>query len=132
MVVIEEKSVLHDDFEVYHSSAYKKKLKRIEKLKNRSNRKDLMSAKRPVGTRFFLTNVRLDITKDDVEEHLFDYFNWLPNIYIRRCRIKQNKFASFILIVYDEEEIDPRIFIEFLWPAKFKSFFAPNNRCYHD
>ena len=91
-----------------------------------------MSAKRPVGTRFVLTNVRLDITEDDVEEHLFKHFNWLENVYIRRCRLKHDKFASFILIVPDEEEIDPRIFEEFLWPGKIKCFFAPNNRRYQD
>ena len=131
-VVIEEKSVLHDGFEVYHSSAHKKRLKRMEKLRNRSVRKDLESAKRPVGTRFVLTNVRPDLTEEDVEEHLFKYFNWLHNVYVRRCQLKHDKFASFILIIYDDDEIDPAIFEEFKWPGRIKCFFAPNNRRYRD
>ena len=55
--VYEEKSVLHDDFEVYHSTAYKKKIKRIEKLKNERENKGLIPAKRQIGTRFALTNI---------------------------------------------------------------------------
>ena len=129
-VRIEDKSILHDGFEVYHSTAYKKRLKRMEKLNSRMEKKDLISAKRPVGTRFILTNVSLDITEEDVEDHLFKDFEWLSNVYIRRCRLKHDKFASFVFIVYEEEEVDPKIFENHRWPGRIRCFFSPNDRGY--
>ena len=38
--VIEEKSVYHDDFQVYRSTAYKKKIKWLGKLKNNKDNKN--------------------------------------------------------------------------------------------
>ena len=52
----------------------------MEKLNSRMEKKDLISAKRPVGTRFILKNVSLDITEEDVEDHLFRDFEWLSNV----------------------------------------------------
>ena len=50
--MIEENSVTEDGFQIYHSTAYKKKMKRLEKLENEG---ELESMKRKIVTRFLLT-----------------------------------------------------------------------------
>ena len=123
--VYEEKSVLHDDFEVYHSTAYKKKMKRIEKLKNERENKGLIPAKRQIGTRFALTNVRVDLIDQDIERYLLENFDSLYNVYVRKCPLKSDKYASFIFIVYADEEVDPEPFQNHNWPGRVRCFFAP-------
>ena len=137
-VRIEEKSVHHDGFEVYHSTSYKKKQKRIErnkrleKLKNRNARKDLMAAKRPIGTRFVLTNADLEITDEDVEEYIYDHFKWVDDVYVRKCQLKHSKWSSFVFIIYDDEEVDRRIFEEHTWPGRIRCFFEPPKKRYYN
>ena len=127
-MIIEEKSIVHDGFEVFHSTAYKKKMKRIEKLKNKRENKGLVPAKRLVGTRFALTNVQIDLIDEDIECYLLENFDCVNEIYVRKCPPKHDKYACFVFIVYAEEEVDAEIFENHDWPGRVRCFFAPNNR----
>ena len=129
--VYEEKSVLHDGMEVFHSTAYKKKMKRIEKLKNQRENKGLIPAKSQSGTRFALTNARIDLIDEDVELYLLENFLY-DNIYVRKCLLKNDKYASFIFIIYSDEEVDRKIFTGHNWPGRVKCYFAPNDKKAND
>ena len=81
--VIEENAIYQDDFQVYHSVAYKKKMKRLEKLK-KSNTKNLASMKDVIATRFVLTKVTPEMTEDDVECYLLEHFDVINEVYVRK------------------------------------------------
>lgn len=51
---LEESSICEDGFQIFHFSAYKKKMKRLEKLKQK-NTEELESMKKTVVSRFLLT-----------------------------------------------------------------------------
>ena len=57
-------------------------MKRIEKLKNQRENKGLIPAKIPTGTRFALTNARIDLIDEDVECYLLENFESLSNVYV--------------------------------------------------
>ena len=54
-VELEQEATYEDDMEVYRSTAYKKKIKRLQKLQERTNKGVLDSAKKEISTRFVIT-----------------------------------------------------------------------------
>ena len=99
-------------------------MKRIEKLKNQRENKGLISAKREIGTRFALTNCQIDLIDEDVECYLLENFEFMTKVFVRKCELKNDRYASFIFIVYADEEIDPYIFENYDWPCRVRCFFA--------
>ena len=125
--VIEEKSVTEDGFQVYHSSAYKKKMKRLEKLKNEDV---LVSMKRKIATRFLLTKVSPHLSEKSVEAYILQHFD-INEVYVRKNPMKFPYYCSFIFITNSDEEIDIDEYEQHNWPGEIKCFFAPrdqNNR----
>ena len=129
--VIEEKSIYHDDFQVYHSSAYKRKMKRLEKLRNDENNKGLKSAKSKVKTRFILTKLAPESTEEEVELELLDYFEDFEEVYVRKTQMKKHtRYSTFVFIVTSENELDVEAIENSDWPGEVRCFFAPNNERY--
>ena len=129
--VIEEKSIYHDDFQVYHSSAYKRKMKRLEKLRNYENNKGLKSAKSKVKTRFILTKLAPESTEEEVELELLDYFEDFEEVYVRKTQMKKHtRYSTFVFIVTSENELDVEAIENSDWPGEVRCFFAPNNERY--
>ena len=124
--VIEENAVYQDDFQVYHSVAYKKKMKRLEKLK-KSNTKNLASMKDVIATRFVLTKVTPEMTEDDVECYLLEHFDVINEVYVRKNPMKKhNHYCTFVFIINSDEEIDIGEVVNHEWPGKVTCFFTPN------
>ena len=96
--VIEEQSVCEDGFQVYHSSTYKKKMKRLEKLENEQI---LDSMKRKIATRFLLTKVKPNMTKESVEAYILQNFD-IDEVYVRKNPMKFPYYSSFIFITITE------------------------------
>ena len=63
---------LQEDFQVYRSSAQKKKMKRLQKLKANDNRRGIRAAKLKIKTRFVLTKVESDTKEEEIELELLD------------------------------------------------------------
>ena len=72
-VVLEQEAIFEDDMEVYRSTAYKKKMKRLQKLQERTNKRGLESAKNIFSTRFVLTKVDPDLTVEDIEYYILNF-----------------------------------------------------------
>ena len=127
-VVLEQEATYEDDFEVYRSTAYKKKVKRLEKLKERTNQKELGSAKNSISTRFVLTSVEPEQTVEDVEFYLLENFEEINYGYVRKNPMTHDQYATFIFIINSENEIDVRMIEDHAWPGRVKCFFSPNER----
>ena len=127
-VVLEQEATYEDDFEVYRSTAYKKKVKRLEKLKERTNQKELGSAKNSISTRFVLTRVEPEQTVEDVEFYLLENFEEINDVYVRKNPMTHDKYATFVFIISSENEIDVRMIEDHDWPGRVKCFFSPNER----
>ena len=106
-------------------------MKRIEKLKNQRENKGLIPAKSQSGTRFALTNARIDLIDEDIECYLLENFHY-DNIYVRKCLLKNDRYASFIFIIYSDEEVDRKVFLNHVWPGRVKCYFAPNDKKAND
>ena len=100
--MIEENSVTEDGFQIYHSTAYKKKMKRLEKLENEG---ELESMKRKIVTRFLLTKCKPDMTKKKVEKYILRNFN-VDEVFVRKNPMKFPYYSSFIFIINSEDELD--------------------------
>ena len=127
-VVLEQEATYEDDMEVYRSTAYKKKMKRLQKLQERSNKKELDSAKNLISTRFVLTKVEPDQTVEDVELYLLKIFEEISDVYVRKNPMAHDKYATFIFIIHSENEIDVEMIEDHNWPGSVKCFFSPNER----
>ena len=131
--VIEEKSVYHDDFQVYHSSAYKRKMKRLEKLRQNENNRGIQPAKSKVKTRFIFTKLNPESTEEDVELELLDFFEEFEEVYVRKTQMKKHsRYASFVFIVTSENELDVQAIENANWPGQVRCFFAPNQQRYRN
>ena len=125
--IIEENQIYKDDFQVYRSVAYKKKIKRLEKLKKKSSGKGLTSMKEKIATRFVLTKVDVNEQEDYVEEYLLENFDEINEVHVRKNEMRRhNHYASFVFIVYSEEEIDIDMILNHDWPGKILCFHSPN------
>ena len=125
--VIEEKAVYEDGYQVYHSVAHKKKMKRLEKLK-KSKTRDLASMKEIVATRFVLTKVMPEMAEEDVERYLLENFDEIKEVYIRKNDMrKHNYYSTFVFIVNSQEEIEIDEIVNHNWPGKVMCFFTPND-----
>ena len=125
---MEQGATYEDDMEVYRSTAYKKKIKRLQKLQERKHKRALDSAKKQISTRFVLTKVEPDQTKEDVEEYLLENFEEIEDVYVRKNQMSHDKYATFIFIVHSDNEIDIRMIENLDWPGMVKCFFSPNER----
>ena len=124
-VSVEDKSVLHDNFEVYRSTAYKKKMKKLEKFKNIP--KPIKPAKVPVKTRFVLTNVDPETENEDIEYHILSNFDDVDEVYIRKNDQKRDtNYVSFVIIINSEYELNIRAFEQHRWGGHMRCFFAPH------
>ena len=124
--IMEESSIRENGFQVYHSSAYKKKMKRLEKLKQK-NTEELESMKRKVATRFLLTKAKPSMSEEAVECYILENFD-VDEVYVRKNAMKHPNYSSFIFIVNSDEELDTDEFEEHEWPGLLKCFFAPNEQ----
>ena len=127
-VVLEQEATYEDGFEVVRSTKYKKKMKRMEKLRERTNRRELESAKSSISTRFILTKVDIDLTEEDVESYLLENFEEISDVYVRKNQMTHDKYATFVFIIYTENEIDAKMIEDHDWPGRIKCFFSPNDR----
>ena len=109
-----------------YSSAYKKKLKRLEKLKQ-NNVEELASMKRKIATRFLLTRAKPNMTIEAVELYILENFD-VDEVYVRKNPMKYNNHSSFIFITNSDEELDVDDFEDHRWPGEIQCFFAPNER----
>ena len=82
--MFEEKSIIEDGFQIYHSSAYKKKMKRLEKLE-RQNVEELESMKRKISTRFLLTKAKPSMSEEAVEHYILRNFD-VDYVYVRKIQ----------------------------------------------
>ena len=121
--IIEENTICEDGFQVYHSSAYKKKMKRLEKLRQK-NTEELESMKRNIATRFLLTKAKPSMTENAVEKYILENFE-VDEVYVRKNQMKYPKYSSFIFIINSEEELDIGEFEQHQWPGLLRCFFAP-------
>lgn len=129
--VSEEKSVFHDDFQVYHSSAYKRKMKRLEKLRNNENNRGIQPAKPKVKTRFILTKLEPESTEEEVELDLLDFFEDFEEVYVRKAEMKKHsRYSTSVFIVTSENELDIQAIENAQWPGQIRCFFAPNHQRY--
>ena len=127
--VLEEKAVYHDDFQVYHSSAYKRKMKKIEELKNNVNNRGLKPAKTKVKTRFVLTKLDPESTREQVQLELLDFFEDFEEVYVRKVPMQRHsRYSTFVFIVTSENELNIRAIENADWPGEVRCFFAPNNQ----
>ena len=122
----EESSICEDGFQIFHSSAYKKKMKRLEKLKQK-NTVELESMKRKIATRFLLTKAKPSMSEEAVEQYILENFD-IDEVYVRKNQMKYDSYSSFIFIVNSDEELDTDEFEEHEWPGLLKCFFAPNKQ----
>ena len=109
-----------------YSSAYKKKLKRLEKLKQ-NNVEELASMKRKIATRFLLTRAKPNMTIEAVELYILENFD-VDEVYVRKNPMKYKNHSSFIFITNSDEELDVDDFEDHRWPGEIQCFFAPNER----
>ena len=126
--VLKEKSVYHDDFQVYRSSAYQKKVKRLEKLKENAKNKGLKSAKGKVKNRFIVTKAHPETTEEDVEIELMDEFiDVIEEIYVRKNpMVKHKYYSTFVVFITTNDPIDVRMIEDYTWPGDVCCFFVPN------
>ena len=124
--VIEESTVCEDGFKIFHSSAYKKKMKRLEKLKQK-NVEDLESMKRKIATRFLLTKAKPSMSEEAVERYILLHFD-VDEVYVRKNQMKFDNYSSFIFIINSDNELDIDEFEGHQWPGLLKCFFAPNKK----
>ena len=124
--VFEENMISEDGFQVYHSSAYKKKMKRLEKLKQK-NTEELESMKRKIATRFLLTKAKPSLSEDAVEKYILENFD-VDEVYVRKNHMKFSNYSSFIFIINSDEELNIREFEEHQWPGLLRCFFAPRDQ----
>ena len=103
-------------------SAYKKKLRRLQKLEDQ-NIEDLASIKKEITTRFLITRAKPSMTKESVERYILLNFN-IDAVYVRKCK----NLSNFIFIINSEEELDKDEFEHHEWPGEIRCFFAPNER----
>ena len=116
-----------EDLQVYHSSAYKKKMKRIQKLKENENLCGIRAAKLKIKTRFVLTKVVPDTTEEEIELDLLDWFEEFEEVYVRKNLMKKHtRYATFVVIITSENELDLETIENFKWPGEVRCFFAPN------
>ena len=124
--MIEENSIIEDGFQIYHSSAYKKKMKRLEKLEKK-NVEELESMKRQISTRFLLTKAKPSMSEEAVEQYILKNFD-VDFVYVRKNPMKFENYSSFIFIINSDEELNIRDFEHHAWPGLLKCFFAPNSK----
>ena len=103
-------------------SAYKKKLRRLQKLEDQ-NTEDLASIKKEITTRFLITRAKPSMTKESVERYILLNFD-IDAVYVRKCK----NLSNFIFIINSEEELDKDEFEQHQWPGEIRCFFAPNER----
>ena len=127
-VVYEQKATYEDDMEVYRSTAYKKKMKRLQKLQERTDKRDLVAAKNLISTRFVLTRVEPDLTVEDVEHYLLDNFEEISDVYVRKNPMSHERYATFIFIINSDHEIDVERIEDHNWPSRMKCFFSPADK----
>ena len=105
-----------------YSSAYKKKLRRLQKLEEQ-NTEELASMERKIATRFLLTRAKPSMTKESVEHYILLNFD-INEVYVRKCK----NHSNFIFITNSDEELDTEEFEHHEWPGEIRCFFAPNER----
>ena len=103
-------------------SAYKKKLRRLQKLEDQ-NTEDLVSIKKQITSRFLLTRANPNMTKESVERYILLNFD-IDSVYVRKCK----NHSNFIFIINSDEELDTEEFEHHEWPREILCFFAPNER----
>ena len=107
---------------------YKNKLSQIKMLKKQQGYKGLIPAKKEIGTRFTLTNLHIDLMDTDIMCYILEHFKSVINVYVRKCGLKNDRVASFVFIVYTEDEVDPKTFVNHNWPGRIRCFFAPDRK----
>ena len=80
--VIEESAICEDGYQIYHSTKYKKRMKRLEKLRQK-NVEDLESMKRKIATRFLLTKAKPSMSEEAVERYILENFD-VDEVYVRK------------------------------------------------
>ena len=108
------------------SSAYKKKLRRLQKLKE-ENHEELASMKRKISTRFLLTRAKPNMSVKSVELYILENFD-VDEVYVRKNAMKHSNHSTFIFIINSEDELDTDEFKDHDWPGEIRCFFAPNER----
>ena len=104
--MIEECATYHDGFQVYHSSAYKKKMKRLEKLKNQCKNPELLSANKTISTRFVLTKCKPEQEPDKLEFYLLENFEEINEVHVRKNHMSHGHYSTFVFIAYSENELN--------------------------
>ena len=124
--IIEESAICEDGYQVYHSTKYKKRMKRLEKLRQK-NVEDLESMKRKIATRFLLTKAKPSMSEEAVERYILENFD-VDEVYVRKNQMKYDNYSSFIFIINSEDELDIDEFEGHQWPGLLRCFFAPNKK----
>ena len=127
MEILEDKSVFHDGFQVYRSSAYKRKIKWLEKLKENTNNQGLKPAKGKFKNRFVLTLAHPDTTEDDVKIELMENFmEVIDEIFVRKNPMKNHRYyCSFVIFITTNEPLDVEMIENHEYPGDINVFFCP-------
>ena len=103
------------------SSAYKKKLNRLEKLKQ-NNHEKLTSMKRNIASRFLLTSAKPSMSVEAVELYILENFS-IGEVYVRKNAMKYTNRSSFIFIINSTEELDTDELEDHEWPWRIQCFW---------
>ena len=132
--IFEDKSVFHDDFQVYRSSAYKRKMKWLEKLKENTENKGLKPAKGRYKNRFVLSYAHPDTTEEDVKIELLENFiDVIDEIFVRKNPMRKFRhYCDFVVFITSNEPLDIDMIEKHNYPGDIRVFFAPNKRRYEE
>ena len=68
-----------------------------------------------------------DTTEEEIELDLLDWFEEFEEVYVRKNPMKKHtRYATFVVIITSENELDLETIENFKWPGEVRCFFAPN------
>ena len=122
-----ERSEVKHVTEVPHTFSEKKKVERLEQLRQ-TKRKKLEGMMEKISTRFLLCKVHPLLDSEDVEDAILSYFKFIKEVYVRKCPMdKHSDYANFIFIVKSTEEIDIDAVEDYNWPGKIRCYYSPKD-----
>ena len=100
-----------------------------KRLQDLEGAEDLVSMKRRIATRFYLTKCDPKMTARGIENYLLRNFD-INEVFVRKNAMRFPEYSSFVFIINSEEEIDIEEYEQFDWPGEIMCFFAPRDRNY--
>ena len=118
-------SIRHDGEEVFNSQSEDIRLKRINELGAEGIEGKLEGSKSPNSLRLFLTKVSPEISKKELEAYFLKKFRYLEKVIIRKNPMHRHSYyASFVVLVISQEDIELDDFQDHDWPDDVRCFPA--------